>query len=61
MNHDALHCEDYRKTYCPKWCEYAKLTKDLRDRKARDELIGIPMSFAHLLGTDECPRQSKEG
>lgn len=56
MNHDATHCADYRKSYCPKRCYRAQLTQELRERKARGELLGIPMSFAHLRGTYECCR-----
>lgn len=59
MNHDMTHCEDYRKSYCPKKCFRARLTQDLLERKARGELLGIPMSFASFKDTDECPRKEK--
>lgn len=60
MNHDATHCVDYRKSYCPTRCYYARLTKDLLERKARGELQGIPMSFAHFRDSDFCLRTRKE-
>ena len=59
MNHDAMHCADYRKSYCPKRCYRARLTQDLYERKARGELAGIPMSVAHLRGTDQCLRREE--
>lgn len=52
MNHDATHCADYTKA-CPKSCYRAELTEDLRKRI---DLLGMPMSFAHFKGTDECPK-----
>ena len=59
MNHDMTHCVDYRKSYCPKKCFRAKLTRDLFEKKARGELAGVPMSFASFKDTDECPRKGK--
>lgn len=65
MNHDAMHCSDYRKSYCPKHCYRAKLTQELKERKARGDLLGIPMSFAALKGTSEClltiQKETKDG
>lgn len=54
MNHDMMHCADYRKSRCPKRCFRARLTRELFERQARGELAGVPMSFAHLRGTAEC-------
>lgn len=48
------HCGDYRKSRCQQRCFRARLTRDLLERKARGELLGLPMSFAHLRGTAEC-------
>ncbi len=52
MNHDYCHCADYIKSKCPKSCFRAQLTEDLEHRP---DLIGIPMTYANLKGTDECP------
>ena len=54
MNHDMMHCADYRKSRCPQRCFRARLTRELFERQARGELAGVPMSFAHLRGTSEC-------
>lgn len=54
MNHDATHCADYRPGQCPKDCYRAQLTKEYYDRAL--ELSYLPVSFAHLSGTDECPK-----
>lgn len=59
MNHDTVHCSDYRKSYCPRSCYYAKLTEDLKAKKKTGQLLGIPMSFASFKDTDECPRKEK--
>lgn len=56
MNHDATHCADYT-TACPKKCYRGALTADLRERI---DLLGMPMSFAHFKGTDECPKYHRE-
>ena len=56
MNHDATHCADYRKSRCPKRCLLAQLTQELFERKARGDLLGIPMSFASFKGMDACPK-----
>lgn len=53
MNHDYTHCLDYRKSYCPKKCFRAELTEDLNHRP---DLLWLPVSWMHLLGTDECER-----
>ena len=54
MNHDATHCIDYDKRRCPKHCYRADLTEEL---KRRPDLIGIPISWAHYLGTEQCDRK----
>lgn len=59
MNHDTVHCSDYRKSYCSRRCYYAKLTEDLRQAKKRRQLLGVPMSFESFKDTDECPRKGK--
>lgn len=50
MNHDATHCLDYKEA-CSKVCYRARLTADLQQR---GDLQGLPMSWAHFKGTDEC-------
>ena len=54
MNHDATHCADYDEKVCPKNCYRAELTADLAKR--HKEFIGVPISYASLLGTSECRR-----
>lgn len=51
MNHDFAHCLDYNKERCPEGCFRAMLTKEL---EARPDLVGIPFTFAHFKGTQEC-------
>ena len=53
MNHDATHCLDFCAD-CPVWCYRAELEVDLRSRWR--EFIEVPLSYAHLYGTEECPR-----
>ena len=50
MNHDYSHCIDYKES-CPKECFRAKLVRDLRRRKY---MVGVPISWMHFKGTDEC-------
>lgn len=57
MNHDATHCDDYKESTCPKRCYRAQLTHDLRGRA---DLRFLPISWANLMGTKECPRKRKE-
>ena len=57
MNHDATHCIDYRRK-CPKECYRVKLAEDLYDRW--EELSGIPLPFASLKNTKECPLEHEE-
>ena len=57
MNHDATHCSDFCAD-CLMNCYRAELEVDLRSRWA--EFIGVPLSYAHLYGTDECKRGHKE-
>ena len=53
MNHDATHCDDYRKAKCPKRCYRAQLMQDLRDNWTRFRFL--PISWANFKGTKECP------
>lgn len=55
MSHDATHCKDFCAD-CPMNCYRAELEVDLRRRWA--EFIGVPLSYAHLYGTEECKRDS---
>lgn len=57
MNHDATHCEDYRKYECPKSCYRAQLTQELRDNPYR--FLRMPISWANFKGTEECPLSKK--
>lgn len=56
MNHDATHCADFC-VDCPMRCYRAELEVDLRKRWI--EFIGIPLSYSHFYGTDECIRNGK--
>lgn len=51
MNHDYAHCLDYTKD-CPKECFRAELQRDIEEN--RSEFIGVPLTYAHLGGTEEC-------
>ena len=53
MNHDYAHCADYTEC-CPKDCFRAQLTKDLKNRV---DLRGLPFSWMHFNGTEECKRE----
>ena len=53
MNHDATHCLDFC-TLCPIDCYRSELEVDLRSRFK--DFVGVPLSYAHLYGTEECPR-----
>lgn len=53
MNHDYAHCLDYSPD-CPKECFRAMLTKDL---EGRIDLGGIPLTWMHFKGTDECKKR----
>lgn len=55
MNHDATHCFDYKKGKCPKGCYRAQLTEELRNI-----MYVLPVSWAHLEGTKECPKTKGE-
>ena len=50
MNHDYAHCADYD-SKCPNGCFRGELVRDLRDNP---RMIGIPVSWMHFKGTDEC-------
>lgn len=51
MNHDYAHCIEYTKD-CPKDCFRAELQRDIEEN--RSEFIGVPLTYAHLGGTNEC-------
>lgn len=51
MNHDYAHCLDYTKD-CPKECFRAELQRDIEEN--RSEFIGVPLTYAHLRGKEEC-------
>lgn len=53
MNHDATHCADY-KTSCPRSCYRGELVRDLRRR-----FYPLPVSWAHLEGTEYCQKEDK--
>ena len=55
MNHDATHCLDYKARKCPKACYRAALTADLNRI-----IYLLPTSWAHLLGSAECPRKEEQ-
>ena len=55
MNHDATHCLDFCAD-CPMRCYRAELEVDLRKRWI--EFVGVPLSFSHLYGTEECVRDA---
>lgn len=52
MNHDYTHCADYSNA-CPKSCFRGQLVEDLKHRL---DLLCLTFSYAHLMGTDECPK-----
>lgn len=55
MIHDATHCLDFCSD-CPMKCYRAELEVDLRSKWK--EFVGVPLSYAHLYGTEECPRDA---
>lgn len=55
MNHDYAHCADYTAD-CPKDCFRAELTEDL---KHRTDLLGLPFTWMHFKGTEECKRKER--
>lgn len=58
MNHDATHCADWNKRKCPKSCYRGQLTEELEERS---DLWYMPISYANLKGTGECPRKDGDG
>ena len=56
MNHDYSHCLDFNDS-CPKKCFRAELVRDLRSRK---DMVGVPISWTHYKGTDECPKVERK-
>ena len=59
MNHDYAHCLDYDPAKCPLSCFRAELTQDYYNR-AFGDLDGIPVSWMHYKGTQECVRKGEE-
>lgn len=57
MNHDYAHCLDYTEN-CPKDCFRAPLHRDIEEH--RSEFVGVPLTYAHLRGTDECKQATIE-
>lgn len=55
MNHDYAHCADYDAS-CPNGCFRGELVRDL---KSNPMMVGIPVSWMHLKGTEECKRSCK--
>lgn len=55
MNHDYAHCADYDETTCPETCFRGQLVRD-----HRVNMIGIPVSWAHLAGTEECTKYRRK-
>lgn len=55
MNHDYAHCLDYSPD-CPKDCFRGMLIRDLRDNN-KINLIGFPIAWSHLKGTEECKKK----
>lgn len=53
MNHDYAHCADFTED-CPKECFRAQLTRDL---KRRINLGGLPLTWMHFKGTEECKKK----
>lgn len=58
MNHDATHCDDYRKSRCPKSCYRAQLTQELFDNWLRFSFL--PVSWSNLRRSEECPLHIKD-
>ena len=56
MNHDYAHCLDMEKN-CPKSCFRAQLTREV---ERRSDLQGIPLTWAHFKGTDECTKVKRK-
>lgn len=56
MNHDYAHCLDMKKD-CPKSCFRAQLTREV---ERRSDLQGIPLTWTHFKGTDECPKVKRK-
>ena len=57
MNHDYCHCFDFNEKECPKDCFRAQLERDL---KKRHDLIGIPLTYGNLKGTEYCVLTAEE-
>lgn len=57
MNHDYCHCFDFDDKKCPKDCFRAQLERDLMKRY---DLVGIPMTYGNLKGTEYCPMEGNK-
>lgn len=57
MNHDYAHCADYDAS-CPAGCFRGELVRDLQNNPT---MIGIPVSWMHMKGTEECRRAGGDG
>ena len=60
MTHDVTHCLDMD-ARCSPACFRCLVTRDLGKRP---DLIGVPLSWAHFKGTEEClnwPKREKGG
>lgn len=56
MMHDVTHCLDFCAD-CSMKCYRAELEVDLRS-KWWECFVKVPLSYAHLYGTKECPRDA---
>ena len=54
MNHDYTHCADYNPAICPVSCFRAQVTAVLEAN--RENIVGVPISWAHFIDTPECKR-----
>ena len=52
MNHDYVHCADF-KDDCPKDCFRAQLVREALDKH------WTMVDFAHFKGTDECKKKEE--
>lgn len=57
MNHDYEHCLDFTRD-CPKDCFRAELSRDLKG--GYYFIIGAPISYMHLKGSEECKLGQEE-
>lgn len=55
MNHDYAHCLDFKST-CPDSCFRAQLVREIEEVG----LYGIPVTWGHFKGTEDCEIATKE-